>query len=100
MARKKLSAPLRYWIPFSGRNTKDLGTRIELNPEDGTYSVSSFPELWQAGDRKIKNSGAGLRQIYDQLARYVAGYSELEQTFFNVCRELLLSHQRCQRRPV
>lgn len=98
--KKKKTSTLCFWIPFCGQNPKKLGTRIDLNLADDIYSVSDFPERRQTGDKKINNSSPGLEQVYNELSHGVTGYEDRQVLFFNICHQLLISHQRHQRRLV
>lgn len=91
------SSVFRFWIPFAGKNREKLGTRIELDPDMRFFYVSRNPERRQRGDRQIANSGRGLRNVFDVISRFVAGHADLEQVFFDLCSEFLLSHQQRSR---
>jgi hypothetical protein len=95
MSKKKKLRPLHFWIPFAGQNIEKLGTRIELDPDTDICFVSNIPEKHKQGDLKVANSGVGLQRIYEALSLRVAGHAEMETSFFIVCRDLLLNHQRC-----
>lgn len=101
MASKSRTQTISFWIPFVGQNKKKMGTRIsfeiEPDPNQSSFYISRLSAPREHGDILVRNGGAGMNTLFNELRAKVLGEEKQLRLFFNLTHELLIIWQRFQR---